>query len=212
MRLGIPTKKILIRKAFVILGSDLIHWTNFIAAKATWWSCDTHMSKDADETPGLICWSKIGHRGNYHLQTQKIMRKIFNSLTELRSDGASFSDAKIFDEWEHIPRASGTWTRAIGKVWSWRKTCSALKKSSAGMTSLPANKSRYWRPRYRLGSGYADQQFFDAKSYRQGYVWWAKPIYNRNALCVVNGVPVLSDGAYRTHARTSGTQAGLEEK
>jgi N-acyl-D-amino-acid deacylase len=115
MRMGIPSKNA-DPKNVVILGFRLDSLNKLYRGKRLDEVAVLH-GKDADETLiDLIVKDKSPGAGVYHLQTEDNVRRIFQlPYVSFGSDGASFSDAKIFDEWGTHPRAFGTFARALGK-------------------------------------------------------------------------------------------------
>ncbi|HNG42443.1 MAG TPA: D-aminoacylase [Cyclobacteriaceae bacterium] len=196
MRLGIPTKNS-DPKSVVILGFRLDSLNKLYRGKRLDEVAAIH-GKDADET---LLDSLVKDRSPgaavYHLQTEENVRRIFKQpYVSFGSDGASFSDAKIFDEWGTHPRAFGTFARAIGKYGREEKLV-ALEELVRRMTSLPAtNLGIKDRGRLRIGY-YADLAIFDAKEVIDRATYDEPKLYATGMRYVlVNGVPVLSDGAH----------------
>ncbi|HNH61035.1 MAG TPA: amidohydrolase family protein, partial [Cyclobacteriaceae bacterium] len=196
MRLGIPTKNS-DPKSVVILGFRLDSLNKLYRGKRLDEVAAIH-GKDADETLlDLLVKDRSPGAAVYHLQTEENVRRIFKQpYVSFGSDGASFSDAKIFDEWGTHPRAFGTFARAIGKYGREEKLV-ALEELVRRMTSLPAtNLGIKDRGRLRIGY-YADLAIFDAKEVIDRATYDEPKLYATGMRYVlVNGVPVLSDGAH----------------
>lgn len=196
MRLGIPTKNS-DPKSVVILGFRLDSLNKLYRGKRLDEVAAIH-GKDADETLlDLLVKDRSPGAAVYHLQTEENVRRIFKQpYVSFGSYGASFSDAKIFDEWGTHPRAFGTFARAIGKYGREEKLV-ALEELVRRMTSLPAtNLGIKDRGRLRIGY-YADLAIFDAKEVIDRATYDEPKLYATGMRYVlVNGVPVLSDGAH----------------
>lgn len=196
MRLGIPTKNS-DPKSVVILGFRLDSLNKLYRSKRLDEVAALH-GKDADETLlDLLVKDRSPGAAVYHLQTEDNVRKIFKQpYVSFGSDGASFSDAKIFDEWGTHPRAFGTFARAIGRYGREEKLV-PLEEIVRRMTSLPAtNLGIEDRGRLRIGY-YADLAIFDAKEVIDRATYDEPKLYATGMRYVlVNGVPVLSDGAH----------------
>lgn len=196
MRLGIPTKNS-DPKSVVILGFRLDSLNKLYRGKRLDEVAAIH-GKDADETLlDLLVKDRSPGAAVYHLQTEENVRRIFKQpYVSFGSDGASFSDAKIFDEWGTHPRAFGTFARAIGRYGREEKLV-ALEELVRRMTSLPAtNLGIKDRGRLRIGY-YADLAIFDAKEVIDKATYDEPKLYATGMRYVlVNGVPVLSDGAH----------------
>ena len=196
MRLGIPTKNS-DPKSVVILGFRLDSLNKLYRSKRLDEVAALH-GKDADETLlDLLVKDRSPGAAVYHLQTEDNVRKIFKQpYVSFGSDGASFSDAKIFDEWGTHPRAFGTFARAIGRYGREEKLV-PLEEIVRRMTSLPAtNLGIKDRGRLRIGY-YADLAIFDAKEVIDRATYDEPKLYATGMRHVlVNGVPVLTNGTH----------------
>lgn len=194
MRLGIPTKNS-DPKSVVILGFHLDSLNKLYRGKRLDEVAAIH-GKDADETLiDLIVTDKSPGAGIYHLQTEDNVRRIFQlPYVSFGSDGASFSDAKIFDEWAIHPRAFGTFSRALGK-YSREEKLVPLEEVIRRMTSLPADNLKI-KDRGKLQAGYfADIAIFDANEIIDKATYNEPKQYAAGMKHVlVNGVLVLING------------------
>lgn len=196
MRLGIPTKNS-DPKSVVILGFRLDSLNKLYRGKRLDEVAAMH-GKDADETLlDLLIKDRSPGAGVYHLQTEDNVRRIFKQpYVSFGSDGASFSDAKIFEEWGTHPRAFGTFARAIGK-YSREEKLVPLQEIIRRMTSLPANNLNI-KNRGKLQAGYyADIVIFDAEQIIDKATYDEPKQYAvgmRHVL--VNGTPVLVNGVH----------------
>lgn len=196
MRLGIPTKNS-DPKSVVILGFRLDSLNKLYRGKRLDEVAVMH-GKDADETLlDLLIKDRSPGAAVYHLQTEDNVRKIFKQpYVSFGSDGASFSDAKIFEEWGTHPRAFGTFARAIGKYGRDEKLV-PLQEIIRRMTSLPATNLNI-KNRGRLQAGYyADIAIFDAEQIIDKATYDEPKQYAvgmRHVL--VNGTPVLVNGIH----------------
>ena len=196
MRLGIPTKNA-DPEFVVILGFRLDSLNKLYRGKKLSEAAKLH-GKNADETLiDLIVTDKSPAAGVYHLQTEENVRRIFKlPYVSFGSDGASFSDANIFDEWGTHPRAFGTFARAIGK-YSREEKLVPLEEVIRRMTSLPASNLNI-KDRGQLKVGYyADiaifnpNEFIDKATYDdpKQYAVGMEQVF-------VNGVQVLNNGMH----------------
>jgi N-acyl-D-amino-acid deacylase len=195
MRLGIPTKNS-DPKSVVILGFRLDSLNKLYRGKRLDEVAAMH-GKDADETLiDLIVKDKSPGAGVYHLQTEDNVKRIVAlPYVSFGSDGASFSDAKIFDEWGTHPRAFGTFARAIGK-YSREEKLVPLEEIIRRMTSLPATNLKI-NNRGRLQVGYyADLAIFDADQIID------KATYNEPKQYAVGMKHVLVNGVLVLHNET----------
>lgn len=196
MRLGIPTKNADPGNV-VILGFRLDSLNKLYRGKRLDEVAARH-GKDADETLlDLLVKDKSPGAGVYHLQTEANVRRIFQlPYVSFGSDGASFSDAKIFDEWGTHPRAFGTFARAIGK-YSRDEKLVPLQEVIRRMTSLPASNLTL-ADRGKLQVGYlADLAIFDAGEIADKATYDEPKLYAVGMKHVfVNGVQVLRNGEH----------------
>lgn len=196
MRLGIPTKNA-DPKNVVILGFRLDSLNKLYRGKRLDEVAAIH-GKDADETLiDLIVTDKSPGAGVYHLQTEENVKRIFQlPYVSFGSDGASFSDAKIFDEWGTHPRAFGTFARALGK-YSRDEKLVPLQEVVRRMTSLPAANLKI-KNRGQLKVGYfADLAIFDASEIADKATYDEPKQYAVGMKHVfVNGVQVLNNGTH----------------
>jgi N-acyl-D-amino-acid deacylase len=196
MRMGIPSKNA-DPKNVVILGFRLDSLNKLYRGKRLDEVAVLH-GKDADETLiDLIVKDKSPGAGVYHLQTEDNVRRIFQlPYVSFGSDGASFSDAKIFDEWGTHPRAFGTFARALGK-YSRDEKLVPLEEVIRRMTSLPATNLNI-KDRGKLLVGYfADIAIFDSNGIADKATYEDPKQYATGMQHVfVNGVQVLSNGLH----------------
>ncbi|HET9054480.1 MAG TPA: amidohydrolase family protein, partial [Cyclobacteriaceae bacterium] len=196
MRLGIPTKNS-DPKNVVMLGFRLDSLNELYRGKRLDEVAAIH-GKDADETLiDLIVTDKSPGAGVYHLQTEENVRRIFQlPYVSFGSDGASFSDAKIFEDWGTHPRAFGTFARALGK-YSREEKLVPLEEVIRRMTSLPASNLKI-KQRGKLQAGYfADIAIFDSNTIIDKATYDNPKQYAAGMIHVfVNGVQVLNNGTH----------------
>ncbi|HTF17203.1 MAG TPA: hypothetical protein VK658_03970, partial [Chryseolinea sp.] len=99
--------------------------------------------KDADETViDLVMRDKSTIAAVYYQQSEENIRRIIQQpYVSFGSDGASMSEAKIFDDWGTHPRAYGTFARVLGKYVRDEKLFT-LEEAVRRLTSLPAGNLR----------------------------------------------------------------------
>jgi N-acyl-D-amino-acid deacylase len=152
--------------------------------------------KDADETAiDLIIEDKSTIAAVFYLQSEFNVRKFLQQpYVSFGSDGASMSDAKIFDDWGTHPRAYGTFARVLGKYVRNEKLFS-LEEAVRRMTSLPATNLRI-ENRGSITPGYfADLAIFDPASISDNATFENPKQYATGMIHVfVNGVQVLDNG------------------
>lgn len=196
MRLGIPTKNS-DPKSVVILGFRLDSLNKLYRGKRLDEVAALH-GKDADETLiDLIVKDKSPGAGVYHLQTEDNVKRIVAlPYASFGSDGASFSDAKIFDDWGTHPRAFGTFARVLGKYVREEKLVT-LEEAVRRLTSLPATNLKI-KNRGKLQKGYfADIAIFDANEIADKATYEDPKQYAVGMKHVlVNGVQVLKNGEH----------------
>ncbi len=196
MRLGIPTKNS-DPKSVVILGFRLDSLNKLYRGKRLDEVAAIH-GKDADETLiDLIVKDKSPGAGVYHLQTEDNVKRIVAlPYVSFGSDGASFSDAKIFDEWGTHPRAFGTFARVLGKYVREEKLVT-LEEAVRRLTSLPATNLKI-KNRGKLQKGcFADIAIFDANEIADKATYEDPKQYAVGMKHVfVNGVQVLNNGEH----------------
>lgn len=196
MRLGIPTKNS-DPKSVVILGFRLDSLNKLYRGKRLDEVAAMH-GKDADETLiDLIVKDKSPGAGVYHLQTEDNVKRIVAlPYVSFGSDGASFSDAKIFDEWGTHPRAFGTFARVLGKYVREEKLVT-LEEAVRRLTSLPATNLKI-KNRGKLQKGcFADIAIFDANEIADKATYEDPKQYAVGMKHVfVNGVQVLNNGEH----------------
>lgn len=194
MRLGIPTKNS-DPKSVVILGFRLDSLNKLYRGKRLDEVATMH-GKDADETLiDLIVKDRSPGAGVYHLQTENNVKRIIAlPYVSFGSDGASFSDAKVFDEWGTHPRAFGTFARVLGKYVREEKLVT-LEEVVRRLTSLPASNLKI-KDRGKLQPGYfADIVIFDANEIADKATYEDPKQYAVGMKHVfVNGVQVLNNG------------------
>jgi N-acyl-D-amino-acid deacylase len=196
MRLGIPTKNS-DPKSVVILGFRLDSLNKLYRGKRLDEVAAIH-GKDADETLiDLIVKDKSPGAGVYHLQTEDNVKRIVAlPYVSFGSDGASFSDAKIFDEWGTHPRAFGTFSRVLGKYVREEKLVT-LEEAVRRLTSLPATNLKI-KNRGRIQTGYfADLAIFDPNEIADKATYEEPKQYAVGMKHVfVNGIQVLANGEH----------------
>jgi N-acyl-D-amino-acid deacylase len=152
--------------------------------------------KDADETAiDLIVKDKSTIAAVFYLQSEFNVRKFLQQpYVSFGSDGASMSDAKIFDDWGTHPRAYGTFARVLGKYVREEKLIS-LEEAVRRMTSLPATNLRIENRGSITPGHFADIAVFDASSISDRATFEDPKQYATGMIHVfVNGVQVLNNG------------------
>jgi N-acyl-D-amino-acid deacylase len=196
MRLGIPTKNS-DPKSVVILGFRLDSLNKLYRGKRLDETAALH-GKNADETLiDLIVKDRSPGAGVYHLQTEDNVKRIVAlPYVSFGSDGASFSDAKVFDEWSTHPRAFGTFARVLGKYVREEKLVT-LEEAVRRLTSLPASNLKI-KNRGKLQTGhFADVVIFDANEIADKATYEEPKQYAVGMKYVfVNGIQVLDNGAH----------------
>ncbi len=196
MRLGIPTKNSE-PKSVVILGFRLDSLNKLYRGKRLDEVAAMH-GKDADETLlDLIVKDKSPGAGVYHLQTEDNVKRIVAlPYVSFGSDGASFSDSKVFDEWGTHPRAYGTFARILGKYVREDKVVT-LEEAVRRLTLLPATNLNI-KNRGKLQTGYfADIAIFDPNEIADKATYEDPKQYAVGMKHVfVNGSQVLNNGEH----------------
>jgi N-acyl-D-amino-acid deacylase len=154
--------------------------------------------KDADETViDLALSDKSPMAALYYQQSEDNIRKIIQQpYVSFGSDGASMSDAKIFEDWGTHPRAYGTFARVLGKYVRDEKIIS-LEEAVRRMTSLPAsNLQLQKRGKLQVGN-FADVVIFNPATIQDHATYENPKQYATGVEHVfVNGVQVLQNGAH----------------
>lgn len=154
--------------------------------------------KDADETViDLVMRDKSTIAAVYYQQSEDNIRKIIQQpYVSFGSDGASLSDAKIFDDWGTHPRAYGTFARVLGRYVRDEKLFS-MEEAIRKLTSLPADNLKIKR-RGKLTTGYfADLAIFDPARIQDEATFDNPKKYAKGMVHVfVNGTPVLAEGEH----------------
>lgn len=154
--------------------------------------------KDADETViDLVMRDKSTIASVYYQQSEDNIRKIIKlPYVSFGSDGASLSDAKIFDDWGTHPRAYGTFARFLGKYVRDEKLVS-LEEAVRRLSALPASNLQL-KKRGSLKVGYyADLAIFDPAKVRDLATFEEPKKYAEGMVHVfVNGVQVLDNGEH----------------
>jgi N-acyl-D-amino-acid deacylase len=152
--------------------------------------------KDADETAiDLIVEDKSTIAAVFYLQSEFNIRKFLQQpYVSFGSDGASMSDAKIFDDWGTHPRAYGTFARVLGKYVREEKLIS-LEEAVRRMTTLPATNLKISDRGSITPGHFADIVVFDPLSISDRATFEDPKQYATGMIHVfVNGVPVLNNG------------------
>ena len=154
--------------------------------------------KDADETViDLALNDKSPMAALYYQQSEDNIRKIIQQpYVSFGSDGASMSDAKIFEDWGTHPRAYGTFARVLGKYVREEKVI-PLEEAIRRMTSLPASNLQLQK-RGTLQVGYfADVVIFNPATIQDHATYENPKQYATGVEHVfVNGVQVLQHGEH----------------
>lgn len=154
--------------------------------------------KDADETViDLVMRDKSTIAAVYYQQSEENVRRIIQQpYVSFGSDGASMSEAKIFDDWGTHPRAYGTFARVLGRYVREEKLFT-LEEAVHRLTALPAANLKL-KNRGTLAPGYyADLAIFDPLTI-QDLATFEEPKKYAVGMryVIVNGVQVLKDGEH----------------
>jgi N-acyl-D-amino-acid deacylase len=194
MRVGIPYKNS-DPKDVMMLGFRLDSLNKLYRKKRLDEVARMH-GKDPDETViDLIMRDKSTIACVYYQQSEYNIRKILTlPYVSFGSDGASMSDAKVFDGWGTHPRAYGTFARVLGKYVREEKILT-LEEAIRRLTSLPASNLKLEK-RGLLKSGYfADLAIFDPSLIADHATFEDPKQYATGMVHVfVNGVHVLKQG------------------
>ena len=157
----------------------------------------TH-GKDADETViDLVLRDKSTIAAVYYQQSEENIRRIIQQpYVSFGSDGASMSDARIFEDWGTHPRAYGTFARVLGKYVRDEKLLT-LHEAIRRLTSLPAGNLQLRKRGVLVPGNYADLAIFDPASIQDKATFEEPKQYAEGMRHVfVNGVQVLRDGQH----------------
>ena len=152
--------------------------------------------KDPDETTiDLIIKDKSTIAAVFYLQSEFNVRKFLQQpYVSFGSDGASMSDARIFDDWGTHPRAYGTFARILGKYVREERLIS-LEEAVRRMTSLPASNLKISDRGSITPGHFADIAVFDPASISDRATFEDPKQYATGMIHVfVNGVQVLDNG------------------
>jgi N-acyl-D-amino-acid deacylase len=133
----------------------------------------------------------------YYQQSEDNIRRIVQQpYVSFGSDGASMSEAKIFEGWGTHPRAYGTFARVLGKYVRDEKLFT-LEEAVRRLTSLPATNLRLIK-RGTLSPGfYADLAIFDPALIQDQATFEEPKKYALGMRHVfVNGIHVLKEGEH----------------
>jgi N-acyl-D-amino-acid deacylase len=154
--------------------------------------------KDPDETViDLVMRDKSTIAAVYYLQSEYNIRKFIQQpYVSFGSDGASMSDAKIFEGWGTHPRAYGTFARVLGKYVREERLIS-LEEAVRRLTSLPAANLKI-SDRGSIKPGFfADIAVFDPNTIIDNATFDEPKQYATGMVHVfVNGVQVLKNGEH----------------
>jgi N-acyl-D-amino-acid deacylase len=154
--------------------------------------------KDADETViDLVMRDKSTIAAVYYQQSEENIRRIIQQpYVSFGSDGASMSEAKIFEGWGTHPRAYGTFARVLGKYVREEKLLT-LHEAVRRLTSLPASNLQLKKRGILVRGNYADLAIFDPILIRDQANFEEPKQYALGMRHVfVNGVQVLKDGEH----------------
>lgn len=154
--------------------------------------------KDADETViDLVMRDRSTIAAVYYQQSEENVRRIIQQpYVSFGSDGASMSDAKIFEDWGTHPRAYGTFARVLGKYVRDEKLF-PMEEAIRRLTSLPAHNLQLKRRGLLAPGNYADLAIFDPTVIADQATFEEPKKYAVGMRHVfVNGVQVLKDGEH----------------
>ncbi|MEJ1237485.1 D-aminoacylase [Chryseolinea sp. T2] len=154
--------------------------------------------KDADETViDLVMRDKSTIAAVYYQQSEENIKRILQQpYVSFGSDGASMSEAKIFEDWGTHPRAYGTFARVLGKYVREEKLLS-LHEAIRRLTSLPATNLKLKKRGILVAGNYADLAIFDPAVIQDQATFEEPKKYAVGMRHVfVNGVLVLKDGEH----------------
>jgi N-acyl-D-amino-acid deacylase len=154
--------------------------------------------KDPDETViDLVMRDKSTIASVYYQQSEYNIRKFIQQpYVSFGSDGASMSDAKIFDDWGTHPRAYGTFARVLGKYVREEKLLT-LEEAIRRLTSLPAANLKIEKRGALKPGFYADLAIFDPAIIIDNATFDDPKKYATGMVHVfVNGMQVLNNGTH----------------
>ena len=154
--------------------------------------------KDADETViDLVMRDKSTIAAVYYQQSEENIRRIIKQpYVSFGSDGASMSDAKIFDDWGTHPRAYGTFARVLGRYVRDEKLFT-LEEAIRRLSALPASNLQLKKRGILVPGNYADLAIFDPATIQDLATFEEPKKYAVGMRHVfVNGVQVLKDGTH----------------
>lgn len=154
--------------------------------------------KNADETViDLALSDKSPMAALYYQQSEDNIRKIIQQpYVSFGSDGASLSDAKIFEDWGTHPRAYGTFTRVLGKYVREEKII-PLEEAIRRMTSLPASNLQLQKRGTLQVGNFADVVIFNPATIQDHATYESPKQYATGVEHVfVNGVHVVQHGEH----------------
>lgn len=154
--------------------------------------------KDPDETViDLVMRDKSTIAAVYYQQSDENIRRIISQpYVSFGSDGASMSDAKVFEDWGTHPRAYGTFARVLGRYVREEKLFT-LEEAVRRLTSLPAGNLKLKKRGLLVPGHYADLAIFDPATIRDEATFEDPKRYAVGMRHVfVNGVQVLKDGEH----------------
>jgi N-acyl-D-amino-acid deacylase len=154
--------------------------------------------KDADETVlDLVMRDKSTIAAVYYQQSEANIRKFIQQpYVSFGSDGASMSEAKVFEGWGTHPRAYGTFARVLGKYVREEKLLT-LEEAVRRLTSLPASNLKIENRGSIKPGFYADLAIFDPALIEDHATFEEPKKYATGMVHVyVNGVQVLNKGAH----------------
>jgi N-acyl-D-amino-acid deacylase len=196
MRNGIPYKNS-DPKDVMILGFRLDSLNRIYRGKRLDQVAALH-GKDPDETViDLVMRDKSTIAAVYYLQSEYNIHKFIQQpYVSFGSDGASMSDAKIFDSWGTHPRAYGTFARVLGKYVR-QEQLLTLQEAVRRLTLLPATNLKI-HDRGAMKPGYfADLAIFDPLTIADHATFDQPRQYATGMIHVfVNGVHVLKNGEH----------------
>jgi N-acyl-D-amino-acid deacylase len=154
--------------------------------------------KDPDETViDLVMRDKSTIASVYYQQSEYNIRKFIQQpYVSFGSDGASMSEAKIFDGWGTHPRAYGTFARVLGKYVREEKLLT-LEEAVRRLTSLPAANLKIEKRGALKPGFYADLAIFDPAIIIDNATFDDPKKYATGMVHVfVNGIQVLNNGTH----------------
>lgn len=197
MRLGIPSKNS-DPKDVMILGFREDSLNTLYRGKRLDEVAQLH-GKDADETLiDLLLVDKSPAAGVYFLISEENMKRMLQlPYVTFGSDGASMSDAKVFEDFGLVhPRTYGTFARVLGKCVR-EDSLFTLENAIHRLSGLPASRLHLHKRGILTEGNFADLVLFNPLTV-QDHATFTEPHQYASGVAhvFVNGKQVLANGAH----------------